>query len=203
MNPELIHKMNQPVSQILPSGLLDDSIEIFVQGNEVYALTGGRVYPFSEWNERILSTVEADMEKYPEAINCLIELGIEERLASIRQYARCKKGGFDKECDYTEAGDSEITEYWNCGFRGKCPYEGLLCSNIMVKNGVLSKREIQIIALLYEGMSEKQVAGELNIADGTVAVYKQRIFSKIGIHTNAEIVRFAAEKNIKRLPRVC
>jgi DNA-binding CsgD family transcriptional regulator len=192
----LLEKMNQPVKNQLPAGLLDNRIEIFADGTDIYAINSMGVHYFSEWTDDIIDFVRKDLERNPEAIQSLIELGIEEDSAMLRQYSRCRFGGFDCYADLETNGDSANTEYWDCGLRGNCPYEGRLCSTIKVANGILSKREIDLIRLIYDGLASKEIADELNISTTTVPVHMKNIFRKTGLRTVAEVARFAAERKI-------
>jgi len=56
----------------------------------------------------------------------------------------------------------------------------------MSRNGVaegsaLTHRERQIIRLVSEGLSNKQIARRLNISDGTVKVHLHHIFEKLRV----------------------
>jgi DNA-binding NarL/FixJ family response regulator len=60
----------------------------------------------------------------------------------------------------------------------------------------LSPREWQVLKLVAEGMLMKQVAGALGIATRTVAFHKYRAMDKLGIRSNAELVRFALHQAV-------
>jgi two-component system, NarL family, nitrate/nitrite response regulator NarL len=47
--------------------------------------------------------------------------------------------------------------------------------------GALTPREAQVTLLASEGLSNKLVAGQLNMAEGTVKVYLHNIFEKLGV----------------------
>ncbi len=53
----------------------------------------------------------------------------------------------------------------------------------------LSPREMEVLKLVITGMLNKQVAGELNIAEHTVKLHRQHITEKLGVKSVAEIVR--------------
>lgn len=195
----LLSDMNKPVRNELMAGLLDKNLEVFAFAKEVYAIYNMHIIPFSQWPEEIFQMIEADMQKHPDAVQVLIELGLEKRLPAIRQYSRCRFGGLDRYADLNSNGESENTEYWDCGFRGQCPYEGRLCSTIKVANGVLSSRELDVIKLLYEGMQAKEISDELGISTTTTPVHIKNILKKTGLRSSAEIVRFASERKIYRI----
>jgi two-component system nitrate/nitrite response regulator NarL len=49
------------------------------------------------------------------------------------------------------------------------------------KVGELTNRERQIIHLVSEGLSNKQIARRLNISDGTIKVHLHNIFEKLQV----------------------
>lgn len=52
----------------------------------------------------------------------------------------------------------------------------------------LTKREQQIMQLVGEGISNKEIARRLNLTEGTVKVHLHNIFTKLeGIHTRAAL----------------
>lgn len=59
----------------------------------------------------------------------------------------------------------------------------------------LTKKEMSIAHLVASGMSDKEVAVELNIAPATVAVHNKKIFKKLGIHSRTELKTLTAQKN--------
>lgn len=52
----------------------------------------------------------------------------------------------------------------------------------------LSARETEVLNLLVEGMSSKEISCVLGIADKTVSTYKQRLFNKLNVKTVVELV---------------
>lgn len=59
-------------------------------------------------------------------------------------------------------------------------------------NGVkdLSLREIEIIKLIKEGMSSKEIAAQLNIAVRTVEVHRHNVLKKLGLKNTASLIHF-------------
>jgi DNA-binding NarL/FixJ family response regulator len=56
---------------------------------------------------------------------------------------------------------------------------------------LLTPREEQVVALVAEGLSNRQVAVELNLSEHTVKKYLFRIFDKLGISSRVELVLYA------------
>jgi DNA-binding NarL/FixJ family response regulator len=60
----------------------------------------------------------------------------------------------------------------------------------------LTDRQIDVLQLLAEGRSMKEVASVLNLTTRTVAFHKYRLMSGLGLRNDAEIVQYAVRKNM-------
>lgn len=60
----------------------------------------------------------------------------------------------------------------------------------------LSEREKEIFVLFAEGKSTKEISEKLFISVKTVGTHKQNILEKMGMKTNADIVKYALKKGI-------
>lgn len=60
----------------------------------------------------------------------------------------------------------------------------------------LSLREKEIIKLIVKGNTEQQIAGSLFISKHTVHTHRKNILKKLGLHSNADIVKFFIENNL-------
>ena len=56
---------------------------------------------------------------------------------------------------------------------------------------LLTPREEQVVALVAEGLSNREVARELSLSEHTVKKYVFRIFDKLGISSRVELVLYA------------
>jgi DNA-binding NarL/FixJ family response regulator len=56
---------------------------------------------------------------------------------------------------------------------------------------LLTPREEQVVALVAEGLANREVARELNLSEHTIKKYLFRIFDKLGISTRVELVLYA------------
>ena len=60
----------------------------------------------------------------------------------------------------------------------------------------LTAREKEILQLLAEGRSNKDVAAELSIGLSTVETHRNNFMQKLNLHSGAEIVLYAARKGL-------
>lgn len=60
----------------------------------------------------------------------------------------------------------------------------------------ITRRQSEILQLLAEGMSMKEIAGVLNVKPGTVAFHKYRIMETLGLKTNAELIQYALKHHL-------
>jgi len=73
---------------------------------------------------------------------------------------------------------------------------------LMRKRGVqdsydlLSVREREVLQLLAEGKSNKEVAAVLNLSLYTVETHRTNLMHKLGLHNTAEIVLYAVRKGV-------
>ncbi len=69
------------------------------------------------------------------------------------------------------------------------------------KSSVLSKREEEVLVLIAQGKSLKEVAEELFISNKTVETHKMHIQDKLGLSNTAQLVKWAIENNLISLDR--
>ena len=60
-----------------------------------------------------------------------------------------------------------------------------------VGRGQLGDRESQVLRLIADGYSSKEIARNLQIAPSTVEVHRRNIMRKIGLHKVADLTRYA------------
>ena len=65
----------------------------------------------------------------------------------------------------------------------------------------LTPRENEILALLAEGQSNKVIARNLGISDGTVKLHVKSILRKLGIHSRVEAAVIAVEQGLRTTSR--
>jgi len=62
----------------------------------------------------------------------------------------------------------------------------------------LTPRECEILCLLAEGQSNKLIARNLGISDGTVKLHVKAILRKLGIHSRVEAAVIAVEQGLRK-----
>ena len=68
--------------------------------------------------------------------------------------------------------------------------------------GTLTKREREILKMLAEGRSVKEIATDFDLSVKTVEAHKFNLMRKLDIHNKAQLVQYAIQKKIIRLPEV-
>jgi DNA-binding NarL/FixJ family response regulator len=69
-------------------------------------------------------------------------------------------------------------------------------NNIDLPDEPLSSRERQVLQLISEGKTTKEVATTLDISVKTAETYRSRIMQKLDIHETASLVRYAIRKGV-------
>jgi DNA-binding CsgD family transcriptional regulator len=62
----------------------------------------------------------------------------------------------------------------------------------------LSRRQSQILALLVQGLKNKEIATQLGISEGTVKCYLTKLFDKVGAKDRFELALFGL-RNLRGL----
>jgi two-component system response regulator NreC len=65
---------------------------------------------------------------------------------------------------------------------------------------VLTSREQEVLKLLAEGRTVRSVAGILGLSVKTVDAHKFNLMRKLGLHNKAELVMWAIQKKVVKLP---
>ena len=60
----------------------------------------------------------------------------------------------------------------------------------------LSDREFQVLCKIAAGSSTKEIGRILGVSPKTVSTYRSRVLSKMGLNTNAALVRYATEQKL-------
>lgn len=79
--------------------------------------------------------------------------------------------------------EGKVTSYFQTPLRGENPIH-------------LTQRQREVLQLLAEGRSMKEVAFALDVTPRTVAFHKYRIMEDLNLKTNAELIRYAVRRHI-------
>ena len=60
----------------------------------------------------------------------------------------------------------------------------------------LTPREREVLQLICEGLSNREIAGRLNVSVNTVAVHRANIMNALGVHKTAELVVYALQNGL-------
>jgi len=64
----------------------------------------------------------------------------------------------------------------------------------------LTIRELEVLQLIVAGLSNKEIAAQLNLSANTVAVHRANIMDALGIHKTAELVVYAIRNGLVNIP---
>jgi DNA-binding NarL/FixJ family response regulator len=64
----------------------------------------------------------------------------------------------------------------------------------------LTQRELQILQMIVDGKSNKEIASELDLSANTVAVHRANMMDTLDIHKTAELVVYAIRHGLVTLP---
>jgi DNA-binding NarL/FixJ family response regulator len=64
------------------------------------------------------------------------------------------------------------------------------------RNAGLTARELEILQMIVNGKSNKEIADELDLSANTVAVHRANIMDALGIHKTAELVVYAIRNGL-------
>ena len=61
---------------------------------------------------------------------------------------------------------------------------------------VLTEREREVLQMISEGKSTKDIGGEIGVSVKTVETHRASIMRKLGLHSIGELVRYAIRNHI-------
>ena len=74
-------------------------------------------------------------------------------------------------------------------------------SEVVVDSETLSPREQVVLRMLADGMITKNIAAELNVSIKTIETHRQHIMEKLGLHSVAELTKYAIRKGLTSLEK--
>ena len=61
---------------------------------------------------------------------------------------------------------------------------------------LLSHRELEVIKMVAAGLSNKEIAGQLSVCDGTVKVHLHHVYRKLGVRGRLELALYAHDRGL-------
>jgi DNA-binding NarL/FixJ family response regulator len=68
------------------------------------------------------------------------------------------------------------------------------------RNAALTPRELEVLQMIVDGKSNKEIATALELSANTVAVHRANIMNTLGIHKTAELVVYAIRSGLVNVP---
>jgi DNA-binding NarL/FixJ family response regulator len=68
------------------------------------------------------------------------------------------------------------------------------------RSAALTQRELQVLQMIVDGKSNKEIATALDLSANTVAVHRANIMNSLGIHKTAELVVYAIRTGLVNVP---
>jgi DNA-binding NarL/FixJ family response regulator len=64
----------------------------------------------------------------------------------------------------------------------------------------LTARELEVLQLICDGLSNREIAAKLDLSVNTVSVHRTNIMTALGVHKAAELVVYALQNGLVKLP---
>lgn len=68
------------------------------------------------------------------------------------------------------------------------------------RSTALTPREVEVLRMIVDGKSNKEIASVLDLSANTVAVHRANIMNALGIHKTAELVVYAIRSGLVNVP---
>jgi len=68
------------------------------------------------------------------------------------------------------------------------------------RSAALTPRELEVLQMIVEGKSNKEIAAVLDLSANTVAVHRANMMDALGMHKTAELVVYAIRNGLVNLP---
>ena len=68
------------------------------------------------------------------------------------------------------------------------------------RSGALTQRELEVLQMIVDGKSNKEIATVLDLSANTIAVHRANIMNTLGIHKTAELVVYAIRAGLVNVP---
>ena len=79
------------------------------------------------------------------------------------------------------------------------PEESTPSEDFSIDLALLSQRELQVLELVAEGHTNKEMGESLGLSPKTIARHRERIMNKLNMHSRTELVKFAIRTGLIEL----
>ena len=144
-----------------------------------------------------LAATRKILETHPEQVILMLSMHSEETL--VRQALEAGARGYVLK----NAVDLELPAAIRKVAEGKTVLDPQVAKRSALKgerNGGLTARELEILQLIVDGKSNKEIADQLGLSVNTVAVHRANIMDALGIHKAAELVVYAIRNGLVNIP---
>jgi len=144
-----------------------------------------------------LAATRQILEKAPETAILMLSMHSEETL--VRQALNAGAKGYILK----SAVDMELVTAIHRVMAGEIVLDPQLSPSVALKgerNYGLTPRELEILQLIVDGQSNREIAARLKLSANTVAVHRANIMEALGIHKTAELVVYAIRNGLVNIP---
>jgi DNA-binding NarL/FixJ family response regulator len=136
--------------------------------------------------------------RHPEALVLMLSMHPEETL--VRQALEAGARGYVLK----NAVDLELGTAIRRAVGGETVLDSQLKRPAVVLKGkrsaALTPRELEVLQMIVEGKSNKEIAAVLDLSANTVAVHRANMMDALGMHKTAELVVYAIRNGLVNLP---
>ncbi|CAN5781036.1 response regulator transcription factor [soil metagenome] len=135
--------------------------------------------------------------KLPDTTGCSGVIAVKQTYPDVPIAVYSASPAADMEEACIEAGADQYIEKSASSAELTAALRGLLMADSDVEepaaaaNSKLSKRQTQLIAMLDKGMSNRDIASELEISEHTVKVHLWRLFRRLGVKSRTQALHYA------------
>lgn len=180
--------------------------EFYSYDDEVwYKDSDGHTEQLTEHNTEVVDTMfETIKSEYPDSSNALSEIYHKSELnvtyykyVVVKRFIKCNFSKVDTtyiDIESFGSKDRMNFEKVDCPMRGECPFEDIICMPRFSSH--LTKRELDVARLLFDGKRKKEIAEAMFLSFETVNNHVRRIYKKLGVHSEAEFDKYCVANKI-------
>jgi len=153
-----------------------------------------------------IETAERLLKKDPKTK--IIILSIHDSRVFVQRALRCGVKGYILKESATEEVIRAIQEVFRGRFFLSPGISNYIVDGFLGKVGArndkgagngLTKREREVLQLIGEGCTNKEIAQKLNLYLNTVQVHRRNLMQKLNIHRQADLIRYTIKEGISKL----